>query len=200
MLTSRSPHAEVKIIDFGLAKLLDPDDTTESFLGTRVRHTIPLLCLLYVKSDLMFSYWRQGYLAPEMLQRKAYTMGVDIWALGVIVYILLCGCLPFNDDGARILNENAARVCANFLFSCFRYWLVTRAYSPLMHVRLGKVRSPIPTMGERTVGKCKGPAPPFTGSRRVETLHCRASACASVGDGPANSEQVLALSKLPGKH
>lgn len=45
-----------------------------------------------------------------MLQRKAYTMGVDIWALGVIVYILLCGCLPFNDDGARITNENAAKV------------------------------------------------------------------------------------------
>lgn len=37
MLTSKSPGAEVKIIDFGLAKLLDGDDKTASFLGTRVR-------------------------------------------------------------------------------------------------------------------------------------------------------------------
>lgn len=57
---------------------------------------------------------RKGYLAPEMLQRQAYTMTVDIWALGVIVYVLLCGCLPFNDDGARISNLKAARVIAAF--------------------------------------------------------------------------------------
>lgn len=85
MLTSKSPGAEVKIIDFGLAKLLDEDAKTQSFLGTR------------------------GYLAPEMLQRQAYTRSVDMWALGVIVYVLLCGCLPFNDDGARITNEKSAR-------------------------------------------------------------------------------------------
>jgi len=86
MLTSKSRGAEVKIIDFGLAKLLDADNTTASFLGTR------------------------GYLAPEMLQRQAYTMSVDMWALGVIVYVLLCGCLPFNDDGSRIPNMTVARV------------------------------------------------------------------------------------------
>lgn len=45
MLTSKSPHAEVKIIDFGLAKLLEPDDTTESFLGTRVR-SLCVICLM----------------------------------------------------------------------------------------------------------------------------------------------------------
>ncbi|KAF1329150.1 Camk/camk1 protein kinase, partial [Globisporangium splendens] len=110
MLTSRSPHAEVKIIDFGLAKLLDPDDTTESFLGTR------------------------GYLAPEMLQRKAYTMGVDIWALGVIVYILLCGCLPFNDDGARIPNENAARAKFGLRFPRWASGLSESAKDLLRHL------------------------------------------------------------------
>ncbi|KAK1932459.1 Calcium/calmodulin-dependent protein kinase type 1D [Phytophthora citrophthora] len=85
MLTSKSRGAAVKIIDFGLAKLLDADDKTASFLGTR------------------------GYLAPEMLQRQAYSMSVDMWALGIIVYILLCGCLPFDDDGGKIANEKAAR-------------------------------------------------------------------------------------------
>ncbi len=50
-----------------------------------------------------------------MLRRQAYTRTVDMWALGVIVYVLLCGCLPFNDDGARIANEKVARVSIKFL-------------------------------------------------------------------------------------
>jgi serine/threonine protein kinase len=70
---------DVKIIDFGLSKLLTPDDTVAStFLGTR------------------------GYLAPEMLQRREYTSAVDTWAMGVIVFVLLCGCLPFDDDATMI--------------------------------------------------------------------------------------------------
>lgn len=62
MLTSKSPHAEVKIIDFGLAKLLEPDDTTESFLGTRVRSFCVVVCARCLeKSDerivLTFLLW-----------------------------------------------------------------------------------------------------------------------------------------------
>ena len=44
-----------------------------------------------------------------MLQRPSYDKAVDIWALGVIVFVLLCGCLPFDDDSSRISNESAAR-------------------------------------------------------------------------------------------
>ena len=84
LLTSKRPDAEVKLIDFGLAKVT-PDNLARSFLGTR------------------------GYLAPEMLQRHSYDKAVDIWALGVIVFVLLCGCLPFDDDSSRIANETAAR-------------------------------------------------------------------------------------------
>jgi serine/threonine protein kinase len=91
LLTSKSPNAEVKIIDFGLAKLLH-DNLTRSFLGTR------------------------GYLAPELLRRQAYSKSIDVWALGVIVYVLLCGCLPFNDDGSKITTEQAARVCTSMRF------------------------------------------------------------------------------------
>jgi len=64
---------EVKIIDFGLAKQLS-EPVTSTFTGT---------C---------------GYLAPEMLQGKDYCGAVDIWALGVIAFVLLCGCLPFDND------------------------------------------------------------------------------------------------------
>lgn len=81
LLLVRSPTCsediDVKIIDFGLSKCMEEPVAT-SFLGTR------------------------GYLAPEMLQRKEYSKSVDTWALGVIVYVLLCGCLPF-DDGSDIL-------------------------------------------------------------------------------------------------
>lgn len=74
----RSPlDLEVKIIDFGLSKRLEGQNT-QSFLGTR------------------------GYLAPEMLQRQVYSRAVDAWALGVIVFVLLCGCLPFDDEAQYI--------------------------------------------------------------------------------------------------
>lgn len=86
LLTTREKDntAEVKLIDFGLAKIMH-EVSARSFLGTK------------------------GYLAPEMLQRNAYDKAVDIWALGVIVFVLLCGCLPFDDDSARIATESAAR-------------------------------------------------------------------------------------------
>ena len=50
----------------------------------------------------------RGYLAPEMLKREAYSASVDVWALGVISFILLCGCLPFDDDAGK-LDDEAAR-------------------------------------------------------------------------------------------
>ncbi|GAB5034263.1 camk camk1 protein kinase [Nannochloropsis oceanica] len=73
--------AEVKIIDFGLSKILG-GAMAKSFLGTR------------------------GYLAPEMLQRQTYSKTIDVWALGVIVFVLLCGCLPFDDDSTALSSES----------------------------------------------------------------------------------------------
>lgn len=80
-------HIEVKIIDFGLSKRLEtePGAIAKSFLGTR------------------------GYLAPEMLQRQHYSSAVDTWALGVILYVLLCGCLPFDDDSQPLSSADALK-------------------------------------------------------------------------------------------
>lgn len=80
LLTEKGSGAEVKLIDFGLAKIMS-DSVAHSFLGTR------------------------GYLAPEMLQRNSYNKAIDIWALGIIVFVLLCGCLPFDDDSSRITSD-----------------------------------------------------------------------------------------------
>ena len=38
------------------------------------------------------------YIAPEILARKPYTCQVDLWAVGVITYILLSGMMPFDDE------------------------------------------------------------------------------------------------------
>jgi serine/threonine protein kinase len=84
LLTSKNKDAEVKLIDFGLAKIMQ-EDVARSFLGTK------------------------GYLAPEMLKRDAYDKSVDMWALGVIAFVLLCGCLPFDDDGSRLVSDSAVR-------------------------------------------------------------------------------------------
>lgn len=86
LLTTKGADAEIKLIDFGLAKEMDEGGATaRSFLGTR------------------------GYLAPEMIQRHSYDKEIDIWALGVIAFVLLCGCLPFDDDSSRITSDSAVR-------------------------------------------------------------------------------------------
>eukprot|EP00301_Raphidiophrys_heterophryoidea_P014518 c22941_g1_i1.p1 GENE.c22941_g1_i1~~c22941_g1_i1.p1 ORF type:complete len:439 (-),score=134.01 c22941_g1_i1:296-1612(-) len=74
-----SPDADspIKIADFGLAKLWMPKQETSSELKT--------LC------------GTPGYVAPEVLKnRQGYTAQCDLWSLGVILYILLCGYPPFQ--------------------------------------------------------------------------------------------------------
>jgi len=85
---------QLKIIDFGLSKSFtreqedeeDDDDGKESNQrGTRIQ-----------RASTFFG--TAGYIAPEMMKRKAYTKSVDVWALGVITFVLLCGVFPFDDQ------------------------------------------------------------------------------------------------------
>ncbi|XP_059183408.1 serine/threonine-protein kinase H1-like [Centropristis striata] len=49
------------------------------------------------------------YMAPEVLLRKPYSCAVDMWALGVITYIVLSGSMPFEDDSRTRLYRSIVR-------------------------------------------------------------------------------------------
>jgi calcium/calmodulin-dependent protein kinase (CaM kinase) II len=75
LLASKLKNAAVKLADFGLAIELQGDQQAWfGFAGT------------------------PGYLSPEVLKKEPYGKPVDIWACGVILYILLVGYPPFWDE------------------------------------------------------------------------------------------------------
>lgn len=71
MYSCEGEEGAIKITDFGLAKIVGEHDIHSDIVGT------------------------VGYLAPEVITKKLYTPACDVWALGVILYILLVGYPPF---------------------------------------------------------------------------------------------------------
>uniref|UniRef100_A0A8C2XBZ8 Si:ch211-27e6.1 n=1 Tax=Cyclopterus lumpus TaxID=8103 RepID=A0A8C2XBZ8_CYCLU len=49
------------------------------------------------------------YMAPEVLLRKPYSCAVDMWALGVVAYVVLSGSMPFEDDSRTRLYRSIVR-------------------------------------------------------------------------------------------
>uniref|UniRef100_A0A183B765 Protein kinase domain-containing protein n=1 Tax=Echinostoma caproni TaxID=27848 RepID=A0A183B765_9TREM len=94
LLTSRNADAEIKVADFGLA--------------IRVRDDRPHW------NGLAGTY---AYMAPEMLQGIAYTKAVDMWSMGVILYLLLSGHPPFWDKDEEMLKAKIIR--GDYRVSCF---------------------------------------------------------------------------------
>ncbi|KAJ3104205.1 calcium calmodulin-dependent protein kinase type 1G [Phlyctochytrium planicorne] len=74
LLSDKTPNAKVMISDFGLSKIFNDDEVMRTACGT------------------------PGYVAPEVLKRQGYGKEIDLWSLGVITYILLCGYPPFYDQ------------------------------------------------------------------------------------------------------
>jgi len=78
----------VKITDFGLAKYRT---------GTAGRDLMNTAC------------GTPGYVAPEILKSEPYGKEVDLWSVGVILYILLCGFPPFFDENTDALYNQIKR-------------------------------------------------------------------------------------------
>ncbi|CDW90010.1 myosin light chain kinase [Stylonychia lemnae] len=83
LMVDQSNDSELKLVDFGLSKILGPNETTNDPFGTL------------------------SYVAPEVLLQRPYAKSVDLWSLGVIIYILLSAMLPFDADDQK---EAARRI------------------------------------------------------------------------------------------
>jgi len=81
---------QIKIADFGLSKIVW-DNQTMTPCGT------------------------VGYTAPEIVKDERYSKSVDMWALGCVLYTLLCGFPPFYDESIEILTEKVAKGSYTFL-------------------------------------------------------------------------------------
>ena len=76
-----SKTGNIKIIDFGLSNLFSPHSQLNTFCGS-----------LY-------------FAAPELLNAKAYTgPEVDVWSFGIVLYVLVCGKVPFDDQSMPALH------------------------------------------------------------------------------------------------
>ena len=90
LLQSKDEDTHIKIADFGFATRTH-DRSLNQYMGS------------------------PGYLAPEVLLSKQYGKEIDLWAVGVITFILLCGYPPFGEDS----DDEVIR--ADFTF-IEKYW------------------------------------------------------------------------------
>ncbi|UMM37626.1 hypothetical protein L5515_009343 [Caenorhabditis briggsae] len=74
LLNSNSDFPQVKLCDFGFARIIGEKSFRRSVVGT------------------------PAYLAPEVLRNKGFNRSLDMWSVGVIVYVSLSGTFPFNED------------------------------------------------------------------------------------------------------
>jgi serine/threonine protein kinase len=86
-----SNSGNIKIIDFGLSNLYSPYRHLSTFCGS-----------LY-------------FAAPELLNAKLYTgPEVDIWSFGIVLYVLVCGKVPFDDQSMPALHAKIKRGLAEY--------------------------------------------------------------------------------------
>ena len=71
LLIDDSGSFQIKLTDFGFACFFDPEVKMDLSLGSPI------------------------YMAPELIREKEYDQSVDIWSIGIVTYVCLCGMAPF---------------------------------------------------------------------------------------------------------
>ena len=75
----------LKLIDYGLAKILKESDVAQTYCGT------------------------PEYIAPEMVQQQGHDRMVDWWALGVLTFELIVGVTPFYNKSWQLMIDKIVR-------------------------------------------------------------------------------------------
>nr|XP_034570554.1 CDPK-related kinase 3-like [Setaria viridis] len=89
LFSTKDEHSPMKIIDFGLSDFIRPDERLNDIVGSAY------------------------YVAPEVLHRS-YSTEADMWSIGVITYILLCGSRPFWARTESGIFRSVLRADPNF--------------------------------------------------------------------------------------
>eukprot|EP00128_Syssomonas_multiformis_P016254 Colp12_sorted_trinity150504_noHs@10739 len=95
LFATQDQSSDVMVADFGLSKLVNDEHVLHTACGT------------------------PNYVAPEVLRQQGYGKPIDMWSIGVISYILLCGYPPFYDENDAVLFQKIMK--GRFEFNA-PYW------------------------------------------------------------------------------
>ncbi|KAM6134045.1 LOW QUALITY PROTEIN: ribosomal protein S6 kinase alpha-5 [Phoenicopterus ruber ruber] len=87
LFTDETDNSEIKIIDFGFARLKPPDN-----------------------QPLKTPCFTLHYAAPELLNHNGYDESCDLWSLGVILYTMLSGQVPFQSQDKSLTCTSALEI------------------------------------------------------------------------------------------
>ncbi|KAG0026728.1 Protein kinase [Podila clonocystis] len=115
------PSMNVKIADFGLSNIMTDGDFLKTSCGS------------------------PNYAAPEVISGKLYAgPEVDVWSCGVILYVMLCGRLPFDDDYIPLLFKKingGIYSLPSFLSPETKYLLTSMlVVDPLKRITIAEIR------------------------------------------------------------
>uniref|UniRef100_A0A6I8P746 Serine/threonine kinase 17a n=2 Tax=Ornithorhynchus anatinus TaxID=9258 RepID=A0A6I8P746_ORNAN len=146
LLTSKSPWGDIKIVDFGLSRIMKGSEELREIMGT------------------------PEYVAPEILSYDPISTATDMWSIGVLTYVMLTGTSPFlgDDKQETFLNisqmnlsytEEEFDVVSDLAIDFIKALLVKKpenratAEECLQHPWLTQGTIPEPSLGTKIVGR-----------------------------------------------
>ena len=88
LMVDKTETSDVKIVDFGLSKMIGPSQLCNEPFGTL------------------------SYVAPEVLLQKPYGKAVDVWSVGIVAFLMLVASLPFDHED----DKEVARYLSSLIF------------------------------------------------------------------------------------